>query len=328
MDVLISVVVPIYKVESYLSRCIDSILNQTYDKIQIILVDDGSPDRCGIICDEYARKDRRIQVIHKDNGGLSDARNAGIEIAKGKYITFIDSDDYVAINYIEELLRAMSIARADMSVVDVEVVNDNKPYFSNAIEGSIRTVSGQEAIKLALRTDFRQSAWGKLYKREIFDSVRFPEGMLYEDLAIVYQVLALTDIIAISNAKLYKYEVRQGSIMQTSFNINQYKSLYVIDEAMDFVCANYPQLESLSNGRRVYSYFTVLRRLLNSPDRKNYYTIIKELKGRIDKYSKGLIWNKEIKKSLKMRLIAYSICDRLYLRVEEYLYKRIEGINA
>ena len=328
MGCLISVVVPIYKVEKYLRRCVDSILNQSYANLQIILVDDGSPDNCGTICDSYREQDIRVEVIHKENGGLSDARNAGIEVATGQYITFIDSDDYVACNYVEELLRAMTVANSDMSVVGVDIVSENKPCSTLAVVGNVRTLTGEDAIELALRTDFRQSAWGKLYRREIFDSIHFPKGLLYEDLAVVYNILAMTGRIALSDAKLYKYEVRPGSIMQTSFNINHYNSLCVTDNAMDFVRLNYPEFEILSNGRRVYSYFTVLRRILTCPDKKKYSSEIIDLKRRIDKYSKGLIRRKEIKKSLKLRIISYRISEKLYLKVENYLYKKIEDSNA
>ena len=311
-----------------MARCVESILNQSYTNLQVILVDDGSPDNCGDLCDSYARKDNRITVIHKENGGLSDARNAGISIAKGELITFIDSDDYVSINYVEELLRIMNRTNADLSMVDLDVVNESTPYSADEKIGEISIISGRDAIELALKTSFRQSAWGKLYRREVFDTIQFPKGLLYEDLAIVYNILAVTNRIAISDAKLYKYEVRPGSIMQTSFNINHYNSLVVTDEAMDFVKAQYPEFEMLTNGRRVYSYFTVLRRMLKSPDNVFYSAQIKELKDRINNYSRGLIWNREIKASLKLRILALKISDKLYIKVEDYLYRKIEENNA
>lgn len=328
MDCLISVVVPIYNVEKYLVRCVDSIINQTYSNLDIILVDDGSPDNCGSICDEYAERDNRVKVIHKENGGLSDARNEGIKIAKGKLITFVDSDDYVAINYVEELFRCMMTSRADLSVVEVDVVNENTPYSVERQTGDISIINNKKAIELALKISFRQSAWGKLYRTEIFNDIQFPKGLLYEDLAIVYNVLSVTKIIAISNAKLYKYEVRPGSIMQASFNINHYNSLIVTDNAMDFVKTNYPEFGDLSDCRRVYSYFTVLRRMLNSSEKNKYKEQIDELKQRINKYSHHMIWKRNVKPSLKLRLISYKISDTLYLKIEDYLYRRIEESNA
>lgn len=325
---LVSVVIPIYNVEDYLIRCIDSVINQSYSNLEIILVDDGSKDKCGSICDTYAKKDNRIIVIHKTNGGLSDARNAGIHVAKGKYISFIDSDDYVAINYIEELVRVLELTQADMSVVDVQVVNENTPYSVNRIEGDISILSKYDAIIRALKLSFRQSAWGKLYRLDIFDDIEFPKGMLYEDLAIVYQVLYKMNTIALSTAQLYKYEIRSGSIMQTGFKRQQYDSLVVAENAKDFVVGKYPELKKLAYGRCVYAYLAILRKMLLSSNRSEYNNLIEELKIKIDNTSKGLLLCPDIKNSLKIRLFSYRINEKLYLKVEDYLYKKIGKKNG
>ena len=131
MEDLITIVVPVYKVEKYIDRCVTSILNQTYKNLQIILVDDGSPDNCGKICDEYAKKDNRIEVIHKENGGLSDARNAGINIAKGKYIAFVDSDDYVSNDYIEYMYKILKKENAKISICELQIVWKNTKIEEN-----------------------------------------------------------------------------------------------------------------------------------------------------------------------------------------------------
>ena len=325
---LISIIVPIYKVEEFLCRCIDSILAQTYNNIEIILVDDGSPDNCGSICDAYSMQDNRVRVIHKENGGLSDARNAGIEIAKGAWITCVDSDDFVAENYIEELVYGIEITGADMSMVGVEIIHQNEVTYDKPSHGHITTITKKDAIVKSLQREFRQSAWGKLYKRSIFKDIRYPKGLLYEDLAVIYNILDKVETIAISDARLYKYLIREGSIMQSQFNIHQYNSLVVTDKAMDFVIERYPEYQKEANGRRVYSYFTVLKRMLSSQDKNEYVTQVNDLKKRIKMYSKGLIFDRRIKKSLKMRILAFLVSDHLYITVEHFLYKRIEAQNG
>ena len=136
----ISIIVPIYNVEKYLRKCIDSILNQSYDNLQIILVDDGSPDNCPKICDEYLNKDNRIQVIHKSNGGLSSARNAGIKVANGKYIAFIDSDDYIELNMIEKLVNAIEKSNADLCICGIRWVNKDGTLFTKVAKSPIKNI--------------------------------------------------------------------------------------------------------------------------------------------------------------------------------------------
>ncbi len=213
MNIKISVIVPIYKVERYLRQCIDSIINQTYSNLEIILVDDGSPDNCGIICDEYAKIDKRIKVIHKENGGLSSARNAGLDIATGEYIGFVDSDDYIDKTMYEELINSIKKYDSDISTgmffnkyrffrknskgFDKELVFKGKDKFIN-------TKVGYKCIYF--------NVWSKLYKREIFDNIRFPEGMCFEDSYIIYEILDKAESISYVPKYLYYYRIRKNSI--------------------------------------------------------------------------------------------------------------------
>ena len=172
----ISVIVPVYKVEPYLSRCLDSIINQTYRNLEIILVDDGSPDRCGEICDEYARQDSRIRVIHKANGGLSDARNHGIDVAIGDYIAFVDSDDYIATDMYEKMLARLELDNSDMVVCNYYRFDEGSaPPKDGYIQLPDRVLTQDEAFDFYLQIggDY-VSAWNKLYKRTIFDDLRYP----------------------------------------------------------------------------------------------------------------------------------------------------------
>lgn len=169
MKPLISIIVPVYKVEEYLCRCIDSLITQTYKYIELILVDDGSPDKCGDICEEYALKDSRIKVIHKKNGGLSDARNVALPIINGDYISFVDSDDWVSPYYIENLYNAIIKDESDLAISWFENVSEDKPIQSNAgnLLDSYESTNSYGCLKKMLYQDgVETSAWGKLYKKD------------------------------------------------------------------------------------------------------------------------------------------------------------------
>lgn len=322
MKETISVVVPVYNVESYLERCVKSIVNQTYKNLDIILVDDGSTDHCGYMCDMFESSDNRIRVLHKENGGLSDARNAGIRVAQGEYITFVDSDDYISSNYIDELVRAIEDTDSDMSMVDTRVVDESSEVNTNPQIGNITVLSKKEAIKRTLHNNLRQSAWGKLYRRSVFKNVLFPVGMLYEDLAIVFNLLDQVSTIARSDAKLYTYVVRPGSIMQSRFNPKQYESLQVADDAAEFIKCNYPEFAIEAEGKKVYTYFTVLKNM-SGPIGENE-EIKKELIKRIKKNARQLVFSRDINKTLKLRIICVCMSERLYYWAESLLYKEIE----
>ena len=222
-DPLVTVIVPIYKVEKYINHCIKSITSQSYANLQIILVDDGSPDECPMICDKWAEKDDRITVIHKKNGGLSDARNAGLEIADGKYIVFVDSDDYIHTDMITKLYDAIIENNADLAVCNYEYVQE---------DGAIKQEYSPIKTELLTQTEyfsklqqpswwFYTTAWNKLYKREIFQTLRFPVGKVHEDVAVVHWVIDQCNLIAVSEEKLYYYVQRNNSIMSSRHSIKR-----------------------------------------------------------------------------------------------------------
>ena len=191
----ISVIVPIYNVEQYLRRCIDSIINQTYKNLEIILVDDGSPDNCGQICDDYAKKDTRIKVIHKKNGGLSDARNVGLEVCTGDYISFVDSDDWIELNTYEIMMKSMNEYNADMVVSNINYVYKDKVE-SKYSEDKIRCFNKEEAMKELIKDGLVQAVvWNKLYKRVVIDNLRFKVGKLNEDEFFTYKICAKAERI-------------------------------------------------------------------------------------------------------------------------------------
>ncbi len=241
---LISVIIPVYKVEKYVEKCIQSVINQTYENLQIILVDDGSPDNCGKICDEYAKKDHRIEVIHKSNGGLSDARNKGLEIAKGEYIGFVDSDDYIEADMYEVLYNLLKQYNADVSICNFYTVSQGKISVKNADNG-INEYNRIEILKeILLDKNIQSYAWNKLYKKELFDEIKYPIGKKYEDIGTTFFLLEKCNKVVVTGKSEYYYINRQDSIVNnvTETTITDYIEL--IMQRYDYIEENIKELSS------------------------------------------------------------------------------------
>ena len=241
---LISIIIPVYKVEKYLEKCIQSVINQTYENLQIILVDDGSPDNCGKICDEYAKKDHRIEVIHKSNGGLSDARNKGLEIAKGEYIGFVDSDDYIEADMYEVLYNLLKQYNADVSICNFYTVAQGKISIKNADKG-INEYNRIEILKeILLDKNIQSYAWNKLYKKELFDEIKYPIGKKYEDIGTTFYLLEKCNKVVVTGKSEYYYINRQDSIVNnvTESTITDYIEL--IMQRYDYIEENIKELSS------------------------------------------------------------------------------------
>lgn len=208
---LVSVIIPVYKVESYLRECVDSVINQTYKNLEIILVDDGSPDNCPKICDEYALQDSRVKVIHKDNGGLSDARNAGMNIATGNYWSFVDSDDVCHKQMIELLMNPIMEKKVDISCCN-ELFFYDKSELSRVKDNIVSSYEIFETKKWFLKR-YSDVAWNKIYNKQLFDNIKYPVGRYHEDLFTTYKVCYNASLIACTTANLYFYRQRRGSIM-------------------------------------------------------------------------------------------------------------------
>ena len=213
----ISVIVPVYGVEAYLDRCVQSLLEQSYRDFELILVDDGSPDSCGAMCDAWAAKDGRIKVVHKENGGLSDARNAGLAVASGAYIAFVDSDDWVAPDYIRMMAQAIDETGAQIAACDILPVYDEIPAEGLTVSEKISRICGpKEALgELICGRGFRAVAWNKLYHRTVWENMTFPTGVYHEDEYVIYRVLARAEKLVYLDVPLYYYYQRQGSIMHS-----------------------------------------------------------------------------------------------------------------
>lgn len=245
-DPLISVIVPIYKVERYLNKCIESIVNQTYKNLEIILVDDGSPDRCPQMCDEWKEKDDRIVVVHKENGGLSDARNAGLDIATGEYISFVDSDDWVDHHFIEFLFSVIFKTNSDIVECEKVITTDITKTVVNDTVYVDNTFNNEEALKLLI-TDkvFHQTVWNKLYKKKVIDNIYFEKGKTNEDEFWTYQIFGNAKKISKLTNQLYFYFQRECSIMGR-FNLRRLDALEAKWERQKYINSNYPNLSQCS----------------------------------------------------------------------------------
>lgn len=276
MNDLITVIVPVYKVEHYLRKCIDSILSQTYPNLEIILVDDGSPDSCGQMCDEYAVRDHRITVIHKTNGGLSDARNAGLERMHGKYVTFVDSDDYVSPEYIGNLYAALIQNDADIAVCGEAFVGENPDGSTFPMKRPLRDVEGtinmttKEALSCMLHQDiFDASAWAKLYRSELFSDVRFPVGYAYEDIGTTHRLMLKSRKVTYIGEHLYFYLQREGSILHSGGNSKRFwDGLEMVRAQKERILAVIPELEKDANCRCISMAFHALMGASKTRDAK------------------------------------------------------------
>lgn len=212
-SILISIIVPVYRVEPFIDRCIKSLTAQTYKNIEIILVDDGSPDKCGDICDKYAQEDSRIIVVHKKNGGLSSARNTGLDIFKGEYVMFVDSDDWVEPNFCETALQLALNNNVDCVAFGYYEYQHNKNRISFHTCRP-RIIDAEEAIIHLIRIDeiLFNLAWNKIYHKRLFDNLRYPVGRLYEDQGTTYLAIIRAERIYISEIVLYNYDRRDDSI--------------------------------------------------------------------------------------------------------------------
>lgn len=315
----VSIVVPVYKVEKYLERCVDSIINQTYRNLEIILVDDGSPDSCPAMCDKFAEKDSRIIVIHKENGGLSDARNAGLDIARGEYIGFVDSDDYIAPTMYEVLMKRIVSDKSDLAVCEYVRVYDsgeqlknkqwhqkahNKCYTSNEFIADL-FIHNSGAYVVTVN---------KLYNREIFRTLRFPFGKQHEDEFIIHRVIAQCKNISYIEDELYYYFQREGSIMNRTFNVRNLDYGDALIDRYHFTKRN--KYEEWKND-------TVCR-LSSQLEKWNKYAKdnieIRKKYNEIRKKSWFLVFEKKA-------FISYNSHGRLYMKFQLIMPKLAEAMN-
>lgn len=273
----ISIIVPVYNVEKYLKKCIDSILKQTFKNFELILVDDGSTDHSGKICDDYEKKDSRICVVHKENGGLSSARNKGIAIAQGDYLGFVDSDDFIASDMYEVLYKNLIKENADLSACgkyDYFIGSKCKihePYYM--------VLNTQEAIKFVLEGGGKATVnvWNKLYRKEIFYSINYPEGKLYEDAFIIVEILMACKRVVFTSEQKYYYRHRAGSITTRCFTKEQFDLVRAYQKNLILVKKYFPQIEDAAAGRLYWANFVVLDKMIALDSAKEYRKEAKQI---------------------------------------------------
>ncbi len=278
MERLISVIVPVYKVEPYLDCCVESIVKQTYKNLEIILVDDGSPDQCPAMCDAWAEKDRRIKVIHKSNGGLSDARNAGLDLSSGDIIAFVDSDDWIHHEMFEKMLDALEKEGADICACNIissypqrEVVWGGKAY----------KVGDPEKMLDLLYSDaaFPVCSWNKLYRRYLWEVFRFPVNKICEDAFTTYLLLDRSKKIVQITDALYYYRIRSDSIMTSAFSSKSMDEEEAWRVNYEYVREHYPRL-----ARKAYTFYLqsvkILLQRISSEQQEQYekeYCILRNI---------------------------------------------------
>ena len=288
---LISVIIPVYKVEKYLCRCVDSVLEQTYTNMEIILVDDGSPDNCPVMCDEYARQDSRVKVIHQENAGLSGARNAGIDMAQGQWLAFVDSDDYLAADFLGRLYQACVNTGSSLSVCRWEYVRgETIPEHGT---GETRVYTGREMLANLYVPDgaYFVVAWNKLYRKELFEDIRYPLGRIHEDEATTYRIYDKVKKAAYVDRSLYGYFVTPVSITR-GFNPKRMDWVTAVAERLDFFEQKgytelmVPGLQALADGS-IDIWFGLRDQLPGSEkQQEEIRTLIREGLRRVKKYGK------------------------------------------
>lgn len=247
MNDLISVIVPIYKVEPYLDKCIASIVNQTYKNLEIILVDDGSPDNCPAMCDSWAERDSRIRVIHKPNGGLSDARNAGMAVATGELLAFVDSDDWISPDMYEYLYQRLTEDGSDVAACGVQLIWENgTPPCMLTCEGN-RVLDREEAMQAIIEESWlKQPVVYKIYKTKLIKDIKFPVGKYHEDVFWSYQAIGRAQKVSVSNHIGYYYLQRGGSIMGEGYSPKRLDAVEAKVQRCAYIQERFPEISALA----------------------------------------------------------------------------------
>lgn len=304
MNELVSIIVPIYNVSEYLEKCIMSLINQTYKNIEIILVNDGSTDNSLDICKKYETEDKRIVVLNKINGGLSDARNYGIERAKGKYITCVDSDDYVTDDYVEFMYNNLKKDDADISICKHIVLFDNNTQISTATHKKY-ILNPKDTLEMLLYDeDMDVSAVAKLYKKELFEGIKYPKGQLFEDAATTYKLIDKASKITFESEGKYFYIIRQDSITNRRFDERKADLIKSTKQMTEYIRNKYPELKQGCDRRDMYAYLSTLMQMTKEKDIKKHSKLQNEIMTYIKSNRSKILKDKRIPKRDRMALIS------------------------
>jgi len=301
MDEKISIIIPVYNVENYLENCLKSVVSQSYSNLEIILVDDGTPDGSGAICDQWAKLDNRIQVIHKENAGLSSARNVGLDKATGSYVMFIDSDDIVDQDICRDLYCSIKDSGSDIAICDAEHIFNAEFGFLKSKEIIEYTAEGA-IVEMWYQKSFLPSAWGKLYKAEIFRDCRFTEKILFEDIDIMHELFWNSKKIVYLKSKLYGYIHHEGSITTKKFCSRDLDILKIAQKLMGFA---ENKSENIIRASKAYAITAALRVYLNAPKESEYSEALGIVDEIMKTYGKEVLKDRNIRNKTKYALILY-----------------------
>lgn len=312
METAISVIVPVYRVEKYLPACIDSILNQTFTDFELILVDDGSPDRCPEICDETAKRDARVRVIHQANAGLSAARNAGIEAAHGAWLSFVDSDDYIAPQFYEKLYQTAQRTDADCVMCSVQNVDESGKSIDSALMRVADEVkTGQEVLQKIGRDDVTPylTAWNKLYRRKLFNTLRYPAGRQNEDVFVFAELFCQVQRAVCVAEPLYFYRKRIGSIMNSVVTLRNLDEMWAYVNCFEHLQQDDEESTLKETEKRVFAKLTGV-----------YYRVTEE-----DRHSNKMKQAKKAQWNIAMRLMKQGQLDLRSL-ARTLLFQALPGV--
>ena len=314
---LISIIIPVYNVEKYLKRSLDCIIAQTYTNWEALLVVDGSPDNSGKICDEYAKKDSRFRVFHKDNQGVAAARNTGIENAKGDYISFIDSDDFAHEDMLLRQYEMLKKYEADLVITGYEFAYDDKMALPQK-RGEITILDSKEAIKYILKNQQFCSPWTKLYKKKLFNNVKYPVGAIYEDLMTAFEIFMAADTIVYVDIPYYNYFQASESITRSDFHYGKLDEVKALKMQADFISRNYPEMENEAKLKYLDNVFGHIINLVTKDDEVGVEKYREFTQVIIDNYD---FYRKNKKFSLKDSL-------RLWLMKNPKIYKKVYSLTG
>lgn len=301
----ISIIVPVYNTEKYLDRCIESIINQTYKELEIILVDDASPDNCPKMCDEWAKKDKRIKVIHIENKGVANARNQGLKIATGSYVGFVDSDDYIEPEMYERLINELNETKCDIAVCGFQVNTEDKG------DSFTRIISSDEALKKVVTGDYKFGVlWNKLYKKQVLSGVTMPPLVCCEDMVYNYYAFKNAENIVELNTKLYHYIKNEESTTNKNFNYGAFDAI----KSKEIILADCGQNKELTK-YAIYGYilssYAVLNRVIST---QKFIELYDELRKGILQFKKYILFSKLYNGRDKIKTLILWLLPKLYGR--------------
>lgn len=321
----IGIIIPVYNVENYVKRCIESILNQTFQDFEVVLIDDSSTDKSGDICDEYARSDKRIVVIHKENEGPSAARNCGLDNNNSEYIVFVDADDSIDRQYLEIMYQCVKTKRADIGICGQLYMYEGEDIKSSVVNFhdiilKAEDISKTEAYrKMLLSKQATVCAWGKIYHRNLFCSIRYPVGELYEDCGIIDQIIEKSSKIVYIPYAGYLYWVRQGSITHGRITQKHIRAIDNVRHLSNFILAEYPELEAVTRAFFLLNCMRLFSAMVLNPE---YEEECSWLRKEIAREQKGLIWNPYIDfqtkcsiECLRIGTLFYKVAGKCYFAI-------------